>query len=283
MRITHSRTPKPARMFAVLALAFACLLAASCTTAPPAPPTDEKIKSDVVAALDAHNVQGVSVDVKAGVVTLTGSPSDPAAFLGAVEGLKSIAGVVQVVNTASGGGAAPPVLPPTPEIAVPPAPDIKSDDDVAAARIESRIRADAQFAGGKVTATVSGGTATLAGTVPSDAAKAAAEKAAKGVKGVTAVVNNLEVVQVAVADVPDETLESQASRLLEKNFPDATLDVSVTKGKVVVRGTVAELGQVAQIGTTLAAIPGVKNVDTSLLVVEGGAGERIGSEAPGGN
>jgi hyperosmotically inducible protein len=143
------------------------------------------------------------------------------------------------------------------------------------------LLANPKLAGAKPAVSVAGGVATLTGTVPSEDAKAVAEQTAKSIQGITSVVNQLEVVQVAIANVPDEQIETEATTVLARTFPDLDLTIDVSKGVITVRGAVNSRAQILQVAQTLGQVKGAKGVNTKLLTVEGGeSGERIGSQSP---
>jgi hyperosmotically inducible periplasmic protein len=112
-------------------------------------PSDTDIASSVKEKLSA--IAGVGVDVKDGVVTLSGQVADDASKAAAETALQGLKGVKSVVNNLT-------VPPPAP----PPAPVVINPDDVLRSGIEAAIDSKG-FKG--ITATVSNGEVILRGTV----------------------------------------------------------------------------------------------------------------------
>ena len=155
----------------------------------------------------------------------------------------------------------------------------KSPDQLLIARVELKLASDATLAGSKITVGGAGGAITLGGTVPTDAAKAAAETSTRSVSGVTSVVNNLQVVPVAVEVVPDPKIADDVNALLDKQYFELIVNVEVKNGGVTLSGAVPNRATILQLTNAVRAVKGVKAVDTSRLTVQGGEpeNERIGS------
>jgi hyperosmotically inducible protein len=237
---------------------------------------DAEAKAQIASKLDAANIAGIVVTVQDGVATLTGSAPDQATADRAGQLARETAGVKTVLNqiAVGGGGVA--------GVDVPPPPAVTTKDEVLAAAVNLRLASNAALAGSKITVTAAGGVATLAGTVPSDAAKAAAETAAKSVPGVTSVANNLTVVAAApVETVPDAKIADDVNALLDKQFFELIVNVEVKGGAVTLSGAVPNRGTIVQVTNAVQQIKGVKAVDTSRLTVQGGEpdDERIGAPA----
>jgi hyperosmotically inducible protein len=238
---------------------------------------DAEAKAQIASKLDAANIAGIVVTVQDGVATLTGSAPDQATADRAGQLARETAGVKTVLNqiaVGGGGGVA--------GVDVPPPPAVTTKDEVLAAAVNLRLASNAALAGSKITVTAAGGVATLAGTVPSDAAKAAAETVAKSVPGVTSVANNLTVVAAApVETVPDVKIADDVNALLDKQFFELIVNVEVKGGAVTLSGAVPNRGTIVQVTNAVQQIKGVKAVDTSRLTVQGGEpdDERIGAPA----
>ena len=251
-------------------LAILTMTVWGCTDAPPAGSAeDTAIKQSVASKLEAANITGVAVTVQDGVVTLAGPAPDQATADRALELARGTAGVKSVVNQLAVAAVGVEPAPPEPQ----------TQDEVLKARVDLKLASDAALAGSKITTANAGGAVTLTGTVPTDAAKAAAETATKSVAGVTSVVNNLQVVAVAVEVVPDPKITDDVNALLDKQFFELIVNVEVKDGIVTISGAVPNRGTILQVTEAVQKVKGVKAVDTSRLTVQGGEpeNERIGA------
>lgn len=233
------------------------------------PATDAQLRQDIAAKLEAANIPKVVVSVQAGAVTLTGEVLDQATADRAVELARATEGVQSVDSQISV---------PAPQVVLPQNPE----EALLTGRVNQRLASDPALAGSKISPSVAGGVATLTGTVPSDAAKAAAEQAARSVQGVTSVVNNLQVVATQVeTNVPDDKIADAVTELLDRQFSDYIVNVDVKNGVVALSGAVPNRSVILQITNSARQIKGVKAVDTSRLTVQGGEpdNERIGAPA----
>ena len=255
-----------------LAIGLLAILAgaAACDTAPEAARTDAQIRQEVVATLDAANLTDITVDVKDAIVTLGGEAPHQEAADRAIQLAKGAAGVREVENQI--------------RVTTEPVPDVQpTPEGTRSAKLRLALLARSELAGSNITSSVdSAGVATLTGRVPSEEAKAVAERTARGLEGVTSVNNQLQVdPSLAVATVPDEEIQDSVTTALDTYFPDLLLTTTVKNGQVTVRGAVANRTQILKIAEALKQVKGVKNVDTHLLTVEGGEDERIGAPASG--
>jgi hyperosmotically inducible periplasmic protein len=248
-------------------------LVGGCSTAVEPGPSDAQLKRDVTTALDQANLKTVTSQVKDGVVTLTGTVPDQSGADNAVQIARSIKGVKDVISQVT--------LEPAVALPTAPAPVPQSPDELLGAKLLLALQASDKLAGAQIKVTVLNGVAMLTGKVPSDEARAAANQIATAFPGIASVEDKLEVVEKPVANVPDDQLEEQIQKVLDRSFPGLDLTMSVDRGRVVIRGAVRDRGQILQIAEVLRPIDGVRSVDTSLLTVEGGeSGERIGSGTP---
>lgn len=255
----------------ILTLTLA-MAAASCSGPAAAPPSDQKITQDIASSFDAANIAGVNYTVSNGMVTMTGSVSDQATLDKVMSIVKGIAGVTTIESQIA-VNATPPVVV-----------DPGNKDSVLAATVQQRLLADPALAGSNIVPSVAGGVATLSGTVPTEAAKAAAERTAKATPGVSSVTNSLQIVAAAVeAPVPDPQLEEAVSAELDKRFLDLTLFVTVKDGVVSVSGAVPDQSKIVEVTRAVHQVKGVKAVDTGRLTVKGGEPDdkRIGAPATG--
>lgn len=239
---------------------------------------DDQIRQEALAALEAANLEGVTVEVHDGVLTLGGSVYTQADADRAARTVTSIQGVTSVESRIAVGGSGTPGVGPVPALTENPD---ASPDAMLGAKVAQAFRANPALAGSSITPSVAGGVATLTGTVPSDAAKAEAERVAKSIAGVTSVDNRLEVKAVEIVNVPDKQVEADVRTLLDQSYPDYSLSPQVTNGVVKLRGAVSSNREIREITERVAKIKGVKAVDTKLLAVEGSEGgeERIGAPA----
>jgi hyperosmotically inducible periplasmic protein len=251
-----------------IAAVVAVLVASTWGCREPAGPTDAEIRSEIATNLNANNITGIQVSVVNGVATLTGSADQATADRAAeiAHAAKGIQSVDNKISVSGGAGTGPTTGPPPPV-------DPNNNDSILAAMINQRLAADPALAGSNIAfPAVAAGVATLVGTVPSDAAKAAAEKTTRAVSGVTNVVNQLQVVTPPVAEppVPDEQIQAAVEQLLDDKFPDLVVFVQVKNGVVVLSGALPDRGLIVQITNAVRQVKGVKSVDTSRFTIQGG-------------
>jgi hyperosmotically inducible protein len=262
-------------MLAVLAVGAACSTEGGGGT------SDAQLRQEVASRLEAANLTTIEANVQNGVVTLTGTAPDEASSDKAAELARGVKGVASVTNQVQVAGGSVVGLTPPGTVAPPQQIDVNNQDSLTQARVQQKLLADPALAGSNITPTVSGGVATLAGTVPSDSAKAAAEKTAKSVSGVTSVVNQITVTAVQVASVPDDKIKDDVITVLDKSFPDLALFPEVKSGNVSLSGAVPNASVIVQVTKTIHGVTGVKAVDTSRLTVQGGEPDdkKIGAPA----
>lgn len=192
----------------------------------------------------------IDVEVKDGIVTLSGSVANLLIRDRAGDLAETIRGVRSVVNT----------------IMVNP---IKRPDDA--------IAKDAKFALAKDPATdlyqagvqVMNGTAILTGTVDSLAERDLAAQVVKGVRGVKAVKNSL-VVKPKLKRADNEVVADIQGMLKQDPWVDASaIEVSVTDGVATLKGSVASLIEKTS-ATQDAWVAGVIRVDNDGLTVKPG-------------
>ncbi len=242
-------------------------------------PTDAEIRTEIVSVFNASNIKGIDVSVVNATVTLSGAADQATADRAAeiARGAKGVQSVTNQIAVAGAGGTIPSPGGPPPPI------DLGQEDQRLASALNQRLAADPALAGSKLNVpTVAAGVATLTGTVPSDAAKAAAEKAARSVAGITNVVNQLQVVAAATEPpVPDDQIKASVEELLDTQFSDLAVFVKVTGGVVELSGALPNAGFVLQITNAVRQIKGVKSVDTTRFTITGGESgdKKIGAPA----
>ncbi|MBK6316748.1 MAG: BON domain-containing protein [Blastocatellia bacterium] len=256
----------------ILMMSLAVVMA-GCSGTTSEAPTDAKITQDIKSSFDAANIAGVEFAVANGMVTLKGTVTDQATLDKVLAIVKAIPGVSTVESQIAVNA--------TPVAVVDPG----NKDSLLMATVQQRLLADPLLAGSNITPTVSAGVVTLGGTVPSEAAKAAAEKSAKATPGVASVTNSLQVVAPAAveAPVPDPQLEEAVSAELDKRYPDLTLFVQVKDGVVSLSGAVPDQSKIVEVTKAIHQVKGVKAVDTGRLTIKGGEPDdkRIGAPATG--
>lgn len=240
---------------------------------------DAAIRKEIVSVLDASNIKGIDVSVVNATVTLSGTADQATADRAAeiARGAKGVQSVTNQITIAGAGGTVPVPTGPAPDV------DLGQEDQRLASAVNQRLAAEAALAGSRLNVpTVTAGVATLTGTVPSDAAKAAAEKAARSVAGITNVVNQLQVVAaVTEPPVPDDQIKASVEELLDTQFSDLTVFVKVTGGVVELSGALPNAGFVLQITNAVRQLKGVKSVDTTRFTITGGESgdKKIGAPA----
>jgi hyperosmotically inducible protein len=263
----------PPNALVVAVLLVAVVASSACGGATETAPSGAQLKRDITAALDGANLKTIAAQVIDGDVTLSGTAPDQASVDSALQLARSVKGVKSVVNQIT--------LEPVVAIEPPPLQPPQTPDELLAARLRLALAASPKLAGARVDVTVLNGVAILTGSVPSDEAKATAEKAAAGVPGIASVESRLEVIAAHLRNVPDDQLEENVQKVLDRSFGDLDLTMTVSTGMVTIRGAVRDRGQILQIAEAIRTVDGVRGVDTSLLTVEGGeAGDRIGTRAP---
>ena len=162
--------------------------------------TDTRVRSDVLSEIAwdpfVKDVP-VNVSVQQGVVTLTGQAQSMAKHLAVVDAVHRVQGVLDVVD----------------EMTIAPAPAaVKSDDDIARA-VREALQWDVFLPDERISTTVSGGTVTLRGTVPSWSNRMDAERCVQRLTGVRSVVNRVTV-EPPAAD--PGAIKLQIERALER-------------------------------------------------------------------
>lgn len=134
-----------------------------------------------------------------------------------------------------------------------------------------RLLADSRTPATDIDVDTRNGNVELWGTVPSNAAKAAAEEDVRKVSGVKRVVNHLQVVPSSkkeVVQARDDELQEQVERAIETrdDLQGAKIDVDVKNGVVRLKGTVEDEQQRLAAAITARSTPGVRAVQDDLQV-----------------
>jgi len=133
-----------------------------------------------------------------------------------------------------------------------------------------RLMANSDTPASDINVDTTNGKVTLFGTVPSDAAKRAAEEEVRKISGVASVNNQLSVVAAAAEKqvaTTDADIKNRVEDRLEKVAAIShDIDVEVSDGKVRLTGTVSSQGERLQALTTARATDGVRAVVDSLQI-----------------
>lgn len=145
---------------------------------------------------------------------------------------------------------------------------VRSDADIQR-DVLAELAWDARVQPNEVGVMVRSGIVTLSGRVDSYARKWAVERTAHRVRGVRAIANDIEVT-IPVADLrSDADLALAASRALEWDtfVPADRIEVTVTDGWALLRGTVEQGYQRYAAERALRRLPGVRGVSNLVSVV----------------
>lgn len=214
--------------------------------------TDSAVKDDVLRELkwDTRvDETEVGVQVKNGVVTLTGMVSNYAKRIAAAEAAHRVFGVQDVAN----------------DLTVKPlAPTARTDSELAQA-VRQALKWDVLVPEAKIQTTVSNGWVTLDGEVMRWTERIDAEKAVAGLVGVTGITNKLMIVAPkidakAVHHDIEEALERHAAHEAKR------VTVSVKDGTVTLSGCVSSWAERNAVEQVASHAPGVKRLESTLTV-----------------
>ncbi|MBS0196485.1 MAG: BON domain-containing protein [Planctomycetes bacterium] len=214
--------------------------------------SDSQIKSDVLrefkwdATIDETDV---GVQVKHGVVTITGTVTAYAKKLAAVEAAHRVHGVLDVVDDI--------------KVKIPSAWE-RTDQDIASA-VRYALQWDVMVAEEQIKSTVSNGKVTLEGTVSNWVERFNAERCIQRLTGVRGVINRITVTPSAarpdqIKKEIEEALERQTEREVRR------LGISVLDGVVTITGTVRSWAEKNAMERVALATPGVTRVDDQSIV-----------------
>jgi len=215
--------------------------------------TDKEIQKEVMKELDWDpqvDAVEVGVQVKDGLVTLTGNVSTYAKKLAAKRAAHRVAGVLDVVNN----------------LAVElPLPHQRTDQEVAKA-VRHALEWDVLVPDSKIHSTVSKGWVTLEGEVDSWADRIAAESAVDHLAGVRGVGNRIEI--KLRKPISSETIRNSIeSALARQAHREADrIAVTVKDGIVTLSGTVRSWSEKSAIRNVASYSPGVRGVEDRLTI-----------------
>lgn len=214
--------------------------------------SDGQIKSDVLDELKWDAVVDeteVGVQVKRGVVTLTGNVSSYPKKLAAIDAAHRVYGVLDVVDDL--------------RIRIPTVWE-RTDVDVANA-VRSALKWDVLVPDDRITSTVSSGTVTLQGNVETWMQRYHAEHAVQRLTGVKGVINQI---QVAARPVTSDHLKLEIEGALERQTEREArrIGVFVKDGVVTLTGTLRSWGEKNAIERVVGHAEGVRRVEDKTTV-----------------
>lgn len=215
--------------------------------------SDKEIQLDVMKELDWDpqiDAVEVGVQVKDGIVTLTGNVASYAKKLAAKRAAHRVDGVLDVVNDLNV------------EL---PLPHQKSDQDIAKA-VRHALEWDVLVPDKRIHSTVMHGHVTLEGEVESWADKVAAECAVDQLTGVKSVDNRIEIKPKTKVD--SETIRKGIEGALARQAHREAehIGITVRDGVVKLSGTVRSPAEKSAIHNVAAFTPGVRRVEDFIRV-----------------
>ena len=214
--------------------------------------SDAQIQSDVLRELkwDTRiNAPEIGVEVRAGVVSLTGVVDSWARRVAAQKAAHRVEGALDVAN----------------EIEVRPVGSLARDDADVARAVRAALEWDVRVPDARIRSTVSDGEVSLEGTVDLWSEREDAEKAVRYLAGVKGVTNVIAVAprRVAASDVRAaivDALERQALREARR------IDMDIVDGRVTLSGVIRSWAEHEAAVGAAGATPGVREVDDRLRI-----------------
>jgi osmotically-inducible protein OsmY len=144
------------------------------------------------------------------------------------------------------------------------------NDEIIKKDIVDQLTWDSRVNSSKIKVDVDSGKVTLSGNVPNKAAKKVAEDDVYTISGVSSIINKLEIrYSKEIETPPDKLVRYKIQNALgwSEDVNDLNIDISVLKGKVMLKGTVSALWEKLRAGDIADSIFGVSEVVNELLVV----------------
>ena len=214
--------------------------------------TDSTLKTDVLAELACDTTVDeteVGVQVKNGIVTLTGTLTSYPKKLAAIDAAHRVYGVLDVVDDM--------------KVKVPAI--WERTDERLASDVRHALQVDVLVPDQRITSTVSGGHVTLQGTVDLWSDRLNAERAVQRLTGVRGVTNQIAVAATGVrADEVKRRIEDALRRQSEREARQ--LGVAVSDGTVTLSGTVRSWGEKSAVQRTAQFMSGVRRVEDRISV-----------------
>jgi osmotically-inducible protein OsmY len=191
----------------------------------------------------------VGVEVRQGVVTLTGTVNSYPKRLAAQEAAHRVDGVLDVANDV--------------QVKLPGSAS-RTDTEIAQA-VRDTLRWSVQVPHERLQSTVANGIITLSGTVDYHYQREAAERAVHSLTGVHGVANEIA---VTGPSLDPDTVRLEIEEVLERRAHHAAhrIDIAVDEGVVTLSGTVRSLPEREAVLAAARFTPGVRLVDDDLRV-----------------
>ena len=214
--------------------------------------SDATLKTDVLAELACDTTVDeteVGVQVKSGIVTLTGTLTSYPKKLAAIEAAHRVYGVLDVVDDM--------------KVKIPAI--WERTDERLASDVRHALQVDVLAPDQRITSTVSGGHVTLQGTVDLWSDRLNAERAVQRLTGVRGVTNQISVASTGVrADEVKRRIEDALRRQSEREARQ--LGVTVSDGTVTLSGAVRSWSEKSAAQRTAQFMAGVRRVDDRITV-----------------
>jgi osmotically-inducible protein OsmY len=147
-------------------------------------------------------------------------------------------------------------------------PEVRTDEQIQQ-DVLAELRWDARVQPNEVAVAAQDGIVTLAGFVDNYVKRWAAERAAQRVRGVVAVANDIEIHPPGSGDEPtDADIAAAAAQVVAWNalVPAAQIEVTVSAGRVMLRGEVEWEYERREAERAVRALAGVRGVTNSIVV-----------------
>jgi hyperosmotically inducible protein len=228
---------------------------------------DDAIEARVKKAMaDEHGLAGTHIKVESvnqGVVLLRGDARTLSEHVLAVETVHSVRGVRYVATQVTG-------------------PKGYTDDEIANSHAEHgshhayittavklRLLGDSEVPALDISVDARGSTVILFGTVPTEAARQAAERDARKVSGVERVLNDLQVVpasQRKAVAARDDQVKDSVKKAIAPREELKKVDVAVKNGVVRLTGSVSSAPSRLRVAMLARSAPGVRSVDNDVQI-----------------